>query len=244
MLRSGNLLMIFRCCFFSCLWNWCFLDACEFMFWLSPPLMGLLNFLNSLILCISRLSSLLLFHPLDLLCHLSDVDECEAGVCAEECLNTPGSFRCYCDGRQGMKLSQDLRSCKVKHMNCGKSKTSNVILQRSLLRLNMNDKLHFWSIKPFWMRQFTPVLDTHEIAACIIFSFILSVFLQPLTPCMSPPLKRNSRSLYLGRMFSGVPVVRLRFRRRIQTGWEGSAFSTVVSQNITPSLLDLYLSYS
>uniref|UniRef100_A0A8C4EAK7 Growth arrest-specific protein 6 n=1 Tax=Dicentrarchus labrax TaxID=13489 RepID=A0A8C4EAK7_DICLA len=82
-----------------------------------------------------------------------DVDECETGVCAEECLNTPGSFRCFCDGRQGMKLGQDLRSCK------------------------------------------------------------------PLTPCMSPSLKRNSRSLYLGRMFSGVPVVRLRFRRRIQTGF-------------------------
>lgn len=42
--------------------------------------------------------------------------------------------------------------------------------------------------------------------------------MQPLTPCMTPTLKRNSRSLYLGRMFSGVPVVRLRFRRRIQTG--------------------------
>uniref|UniRef100_A0A7N8XTK6 Growth arrest-specific 6 n=1 Tax=Mastacembelus armatus TaxID=205130 RepID=A0A7N8XTK6_9TELE len=82
-----------------------------------------------------------------------DVDECETGVCAEECLNTPGSFRCFCDGRQGMKLGQDLRSCK------------------------------------------------------------------PVTPCMSPSLKRNSRSLYLGRMFSGVPVVRLRFRRRIHTGF-------------------------
>uniref|UniRef100_A0AAQ5ZQ50 Growth arrest-specific 6 n=1 Tax=Amphiprion ocellaris TaxID=80972 RepID=A0AAQ5ZQ50_AMPOC len=82
-----------------------------------------------------------------------DVDECEAGVCAEECLNTPGSFRCFCDGRQGMKLGQDLRSCK------------------------------------------------------------------PITPCMSPSLKRNSRSLYLGRMFSGVPVVRLRFRRKIHTGF-------------------------
>ncbi|XP_076012399.1 growth arrest-specific protein 6-like isoform X1 [Genypterus blacodes] len=82
-----------------------------------------------------------------------DVDECEEHVCAEECVNTPGSFRCFCDGRQGMKLGQDLRSCK------------------------------------------------------------------PITPCMSLSLKRNSRSLYLGRMFSGVPVVRLRFRRRIQTGF-------------------------
>lgn len=44
----------------------------------------------------------------------SDVDECQTDVCAGQCLNTPGSFRCFCDGREGMKLSQDLRSCKVK----------------------------------------------------------------------------------------------------------------------------------
>lgn len=81
-----------------------------------------------------------------------DVDECEQGVC-EECVNTPGSFRCFCDGRQGKKLSQDLRSC------------------------------------------------------------------QEITTCVSLTMKRNSRSLYLGRMFSGVPVVRLRFRRRVQTGF-------------------------
>uniref|UniRef100_A0A665TWI5 Growth arrest-specific 6 n=1 Tax=Echeneis naucrates TaxID=173247 RepID=A0A665TWI5_ECHNA len=82
-----------------------------------------------------------------------DVDECMASACAEECLNTPGSFYCFCDGRQGMKLTKDLRTCK------------------------------------------------------------------PITPCFSPSLKRNPHSLYLGRMFSGVPVVRLRFRRKIQTGF-------------------------
>ncbi|MEQ2171181.1 hypothetical protein GOODEAATRI_008042 [Goodea atripinnis] len=36
---------------------------------------------------------------------------------------------------------------------------------------------------------------------------------------MSPSLKRNPRSLYLGRMFSAVPVVRLRFRRMVHTGF-------------------------
>uniref|UniRef100_A0A8C1UGS6 Growth arrest-specific 6 n=1 Tax=Cyprinus carpio TaxID=7962 RepID=A0A8C1UGS6_CYPCA len=82
-----------------------------------------------------------------------DVDECESDVCEEECVNTKGSFRCYCDGRQGKRLGQDLRSCE-------------------------SIKLH-----------------------------------RPLD------MKRNSRSLYLGRMFSGIPVVRLRFRRRVQTGF-------------------------
>ncbi|XP_077568621.1 growth arrest-specific protein 6 [Stigmatopora nigra] len=96
-----------------------------------------------------------------------DVDECEKSVCAEECQNTLGSFRCLCDGRQGMKLEQDLRSCKA------------------------------------------------------------------ITPCITPALKRNSRSLYLGRMFSGLPVMRLRFRRRINTGFSSEFdFRTFDSEGV------------
>lgn len=45
--------------------------------------------------------------------YLVDVDECESRVCEEECVNTPGSFHCFCDGRQGKKLGQNLRSCEV-----------------------------------------------------------------------------------------------------------------------------------
>lgn len=82
-----------------------------------------------------------------------DVDECETHVCEEECVNTPGSFRCFCDGRLGKRLSSDMRSCE------------SIGLDRPL------------------------------------------------------DMRRNSRSLYLGRMFSGIPVVRLRFRRRVQTGF-------------------------
>ncbi|XP_059408284.1 growth arrest-specific protein 6 [Carassius carassius] len=82
-----------------------------------------------------------------------DVDECVSDVCEEECVNTAGSFRCYCDGRHGKRLGQDLRSCE------------SISLHRPL------------------------------------------------------DMRRNSRSLYLGRMFSGIPVVRLRFRRRVQTGF-------------------------
>ncbi|KAL4636271.1 growth arrest-specific protein 6 isoform X1 [Arapaima gigas] len=82
-----------------------------------------------------------------------DVDECETQVCAEECVNTPGSFSCFCDGRRGLKLAQNMRSC------------------------------------------------------------------EPIKPCLPLNLKRNSRSLYLGRMFSGVPVIRLRFRRRVNIGF-------------------------
>lgn len=83
------------------------------------------------------------------------------------------------------------------------------------------------------MSQVTPTQDW------VAFAFL---FPQPLTPCMLPTLKRNSRSLYLGRMFSGVPVVRLRFRRKVQTGWERQHFDTwstlqqLSIKNLTASL--------
>lgn len=41
-----------------------------------------------------------------------DVNECEQDVCDGECLNTVGSFRCYCDGRSGLRLSEDGRVCE------------------------------------------------------------------------------------------------------------------------------------
>lgn len=56
------------------------------------------------------------------------MDECETGVCEDECLNTPGSFRCFCDGHRGLKLREDLRSCKVRTGVSSKS----LIIQNNL----------------------------------------------------------------------------------------------------------------
>lgn len=41
-----------------------------------------------------------------------DVDECQSGApCRSGCLNTPGSYRCVCTGRDGHVLSQDPSTC-------------------------------------------------------------------------------------------------------------------------------------
>lgn len=58
--------------------------------------------------CLQRRDLFLLFSSF-----LLDVDECVSPVCEEQCVNTPGSFRCFCDGRQGKKLRHDLSSCEV-----------------------------------------------------------------------------------------------------------------------------------
>ncbi|NWW86753.1 PROS protein, partial [Rhynochetos jubatus] len=40
------------------------------------------------------------------------VDECAENVCTQLCVNSPGSYRCYCDGKKGFKLSKDMKTCE------------------------------------------------------------------------------------------------------------------------------------
>ena len=43
---------------------------------------------------------------------LTDVDECKIpGMCSQLCLNTKGSFKCYC--RAGYFMEPDKRTCKA-----------------------------------------------------------------------------------------------------------------------------------
>ncbi|CAK6441571.1 unnamed protein product [Pipistrellus nathusii] len=42
-----------------------------------------------------------------------DVDECSENICAQLCVNYPGGYSCYCDGKKGFKLAQDQKSCEV-----------------------------------------------------------------------------------------------------------------------------------
>ncbi|XP_061484045.1 LOW QUALITY PROTEIN: vitamin K-dependent protein S [Rhineura floridana] len=42
-----------------------------------------------------------------------DVDECAENACSQMCVNSLGSYTCYCDGKKGFKLSKDMRTCEV-----------------------------------------------------------------------------------------------------------------------------------
>ncbi|XP_061133006.1 vitamin K-dependent protein S isoform X2 [Syngnathus typhle] len=41
-----------------------------------------------------------------------DVDECEGNVCDGTCVNNVGSYSCRCDGRRGLRLADDKRTCE------------------------------------------------------------------------------------------------------------------------------------
>lgn len=43
----------------------------------------------------------------------ADMDECTEERCEQTCINSPGSYTCHCDGRGGLKLSQDMSTCEV-----------------------------------------------------------------------------------------------------------------------------------
>ncbi|KAE8625546.1 hypothetical protein XENTR_v10006315 [Xenopus tropicalis] len=80
-----------------------------------------------------------------------DIDECLEGRCEQTCVNSPGSYSCHCDGRGGVKLSQNMNTC------------------------------------------------------------------EDILPCIPFASEKSRNSLYLGRMFSGTPVIRLRFKRKQPT---------------------------
>lgn len=67
-----------------------------------------------------------------------DIDECAENICAQLCVNSPGSYRCYCDGKKGFKLSKDMKNCEVK-LCCVKFHVENheaeYFLMRGYLRL-------------------------------------------------------------------------------------------------------------
>uniref|UniRef100_G3T9K5 Vitamin K-dependent protein S n=1 Tax=Loxodonta africana TaxID=9785 RepID=G3T9K5_LOXAF len=42
-----------------------------------------------------------------------DVDECSENMCTQLCVNYPGGYSCYCDGKKGFKLAQDQKSCEA-----------------------------------------------------------------------------------------------------------------------------------
>lgn len=48
---------------------------------------------------------------------IPDVDECSENMCAQLCVNFPGGYSCYCDGKKGFKLAQDQKSCEVSFVN-------------------------------------------------------------------------------------------------------------------------------
>lgn len=119
-------------------------------------------------------------------CH--DVDECEdPGACGQaRCQNLPGSFSCVCD--QGYTFSPPDKACRdVDECAEGRCEQSCVNAPGSYSCLCDGRGGH----------KLAPDMNTCE----------------DILPCVSFAMAKSMKSLYLGRMFSATPVLRLRFKR-------------------------------
>ncbi|XP_039600598.1 growth arrest-specific protein 6 [Polypterus senegalus] len=164
-----------------------------------------------------------------------DVNECENenGGCNQHCLNKMGSYRCSCFS--GYTLAErhwctDIDECKETPDICGSASCQNLVGSFNCL-----------CPEGYVYDNFTKTcLDVNECESKVCEDTCLNIpgrhqcycdgrkgiklssdlsSCEVIQPCQFLSTNKNVKTLYLGRMFSGVPVVRLRFRRKEYTGF-------------------------
>ncbi|XP_069323912.1 growth arrest-specific protein 6 [Eulemur rufifrons] len=158
-----------------------------------------------------------------------DVDECgqENGGCSQVCQNQPGSFHCAC--YSGFALSTDGRTCQdvdecVDAGACGEARCRNLPGSYSCLC----EEGYAYSSQEKACRDVDECLQGRCEQACVNTPGSYTCHcdgrgglkLSPdmdtcedILPCVPFSVAKSVKSLYLGRMFSGTPVIRLRFKR-------------------------------
>ncbi|XP_047409035.1 growth arrest-specific protein 6 isoform X2 [Sciurus carolinensis] len=117
-----------------------------------------------------------------------DVDECgqQNGGCNQVCHNKPGSFYCAC--HSGFALAPDGRTCQDVD-ECWQGRCEQICVNTpGSYTCHCNGRGGL---------KLSPDMDTCE----------------DILPCVPFSVAKSVKSLYLGRMFSGTPVIRLRFKR-------------------------------
>ncbi|XP_059985290.1 growth arrest-specific protein 6 isoform X2 [Lagenorhynchus albirostris] len=158
-----------------------------------------------------------------------DVNECsqESGICSQICYNKPGSFQCGC--YSGYALSLDGRTCHdldecADAGACGEAQCQNLPGSYSCLC----DEGYAFSPQQKSCRDVDECAEGRCEQACVNSpgsytchcdgrgGLKLSQDMntcEDILPCVPFNVAKSVKSLYLGRMFSGTPVIRLRFKR-------------------------------
>ncbi|XP_047611987.1 growth arrest-specific protein 6 isoform X2 [Phacochoerus africanus] len=119
-------------------------------------------------------------------CH--DVDECaDAGACGEaRCQNLPGSYSCLCD--EGYAFHAQEKACRDVD-ECAEGRC-----EQACVNSPGSYTCHCDGRGGLKLSQ--------DMSTC-----------EDILPCVPFNVAKSVKSLYLGRMFSGTPVIRLRFKR-------------------------------
>ncbi|XP_027298473.2 growth arrest-specific protein 6 isoform X1 [Cricetulus griseus] len=158
-----------------------------------------------------------------------DVNECaqKNGGCSQVCHNKPGSFQCAC--HSGFSLASDGRNCQdvdeCADLNtCGDARCKNLPGSYSCLC----DKGYTYSSQEKACQDVDECQQGRCEQTCVNSPGSYTCHcdgrgglkLSPdmdtcedILPCVPFAMAKSVKSLYLGRMFSGTPVIRLRFKR-------------------------------
>lgn len=158
-----------------------------------------------------------------------DVNECsqQNGRCNQICYNKPGSFHCAC--YSGYSLSPDGRTCQdvdecTDADACGEARCKNLPGSYSCLC----DEGYEFSSQEKACRDVDECAEGRCEQACVNSpgtytchcngrgGLKLSADMntcEDILPCVPFNVAKSMKSLYLGRMFRGTPVIRLRFKR-------------------------------
>ncbi|XP_030712518.1 growth arrest-specific protein 6 isoform X2 [Globicephala melas] len=158
-----------------------------------------------------------------------DVNECsqESGICSQICYNKPGSFQCGC--YSGYALSLDGRTCHdldecADAGACGEAQCQNLPGSYSCLC----DEGYAFSSQEKSCRDVDECAEGRCEQACVNSPGSYTCHCdgrgglklsrdmnscEDILPCVPFNVAKSVKSLYLGRMFSGTPVIRLRFKR-------------------------------
>ncbi|XP_043439555.1 growth arrest-specific protein 6 isoform X1 [Prionailurus bengalensis] len=167
-----------------------------------------------------------------------DVNECsqQNGGCNQICLNKPGSFHCAC--YSGYALTVDSRTCQdvdecADGRACGEAHCSNLPGSYACLC----DEGYAFSPQEKTCQDVDECAEGRCEQACVNSpggytchcdgrgGLKLSPDMntcEDILPCVPFNVAKSVKSLYLGRMFSGTPVIRLRFKRLQPTRWEAA----------------------
>ncbi|XP_036065356.1 growth arrest-specific protein 6 [Onychomys torridus] len=158
-----------------------------------------------------------------------DVNECgqKNGGCSQVCHNKPGSFQCAC--HSGFSLAPDGRNCQdvdecADADTCGDARCKNLPGSYSCLC----DKGYMYSSQEKTCQDVDECQQGRCEQTCVNSPGSYTCHcdgrgglkLSPdmdtcedILPCVPFTMAKSVKSLYLGRMFSGTPVIRLRFKR-------------------------------
>lgn len=158
-----------------------------------------------------------------------DVNECgqKNGGCSQVCQNKPGSFQCAC--HSGFSLAPDGRNCQdvdecADAGTCGDARCKNLPGSYSCLC----DKGYMYSSQEKTCQDVDECQQGRCEQTCVNSPGSYTCHcdgrgglkLSPdmdtcedILPCVPFTMAKSVKSLYLGRMFSGTPVIRLRFKR-------------------------------